>query len=131
MSASKYREDELILDDVSKDLLIDRDALNKELLDSSLLLKKYGEFKTRTYKKYKVVEQQLKNIEEDLFLRAEGKNLKEKECRVGQNQSVRELRMHLIDADAEAKQFANYYAQFLTRHEAIKELCANVRKELV
>lgn len=123
---------EIIFEDVDKELFIDNEALNEELMDQPLLLRKWIRIKAQVNKKVRIVQQKLKETEASVHLKCsnEGGRVKDVESKVELDPEVTKLRYELIEAEALAEEYEGIARAFFQRHEALKEICANIRKEL-
>lgn len=119
-------------DTANKELFINSEALNDELMDQPLLLRKWIRLKAQVNKKVRVVEQQLKEVEAKVHLdySQEGGRVKDVDSKVELHPEVIRLRNELIEAEAMAEEYEGIARAFFQRHEALKEICANIRKEL-
>ncbi len=122
----------VIHEDIDMELTIDDRALNEETMDQPLTFRKYTKIKAEVNAKAKTIKQQLKQTEAMAYLEfaKEGKKVKELDSMVETDEEVIKLRMELIDAEQLVEEFEGIVRAFHQRHDSLKDLCANRRKEL-
>ncbi len=123
---------DIIHEDADMELCIDDEELNAELMDQPLLFRKWVKIKGNVQRKVSAIKQKLKETEAKAYLRLapEGGKVKEIEARVELDSEVIEMRNELIDAEEMLIEYEGIARAFYQRHEALKEICANVRKEM-
>lgn len=119
-------------ENADKELYIDHEALNDELMDQPLLLRKWIRLKAQVNRNTRIIQQKLKEVEArvHLELSKEGGRVKDVDSRVELHPEVQKLRNELIDAETLSEEYEGIARAFFQRHEALKEICANIRKEL-
>jgi len=125
---------EIVKDDVELDLSIDFDGINDELMESALMLKKYGDFVTSALRKRKAVALKKDEIEALTYAKLSAKGgmkVKELESHVTLSSDVQRLNRELLEAESQEDSLKRIYYAFKARHESIKELSANIRKEML
>ena len=128
----KKKQDDLIHEDADLELCIDDEELNAELIDQPLLFRKWVKIKARVHKNAKVIKQKLKEVEAQTHLRLSkaGGRVKDIEALVELDEEVIKMRHQLIEAEELLEEYEGIARAFFQRHESLKELCANVRKEM-
>lgn len=123
---------DLIVEDADKELYIDQENLNEELMDQPLALRKWIKLKAQVNKRVRVITQKLKETEAKIHLQfsERGGRVKDVESNVELHPDVIKLRNELIDAEELSEEYEGIARAFFQRHEALKEVCANIRKEL-
>lgn len=124
---------DIIHEDIDKELWIDDEALNGETIDQPLTFRKYTRIKAECNAKAKTIKQKLKETEAMAYLEfaKEGKKVKELDSMVETDEEVIKLRHELIDAEQMVEEFEGIVRAFHQRHDSLKDLCANRRKELI
>jgi hypothetical protein len=117
-----------------RELVIDDQNLNKELMDQPLLMKKYTKILAELNKKASLVKYKLEEREAELQLQfssdGTGKRVADIEASITLDEQVKKLKRELLDAVEQAEQFTGIVKSIAQRHDALKDLCANARKEL-
>ena len=131
---SRFTKDkDIISDNPDKSLFIDVEELNDELAESGLKYRKWNKLKAEASKQVKAIKQKLKETEAQATLAyaLEGGKVAEVEAKVELDDEVIKLREELIEAEYTLEDFIGIMQSMFMRHESIKELCANKRKELI
>lgn len=126
---------EIIKDGVDNELLIDDHNLNAELMNQPLYFRKYSKLLSEVQKKASITKLTLEEAESkmyaDLSKNGQGLKVRELEAMVALDENIKKLKRELLDADALVQEFEGIVKAFYQRHEMLKDLCANKRKELV
>lgn len=124
----------VIYEDADKELFIDEDELNEESANQPLTFRKWTKLKAEVNAKAKHIKQKLKQAEADAYLyykkEGAGNKVKDLESLVETDVEVIKLRKELIEAEKLVEEYEGIVRSFHQRHEAIKDLAANRRKEL-
>lgn len=125
---------QLITEEVDRELFIDADNLNDELMDQPLLYRKYGKLKSQANKNAKTVKNRLERVIGAARLEFKRANPKatvaEIDALVSMDPTVQQVQGELLDAEELHEDMENIMYTLRQRHENIKELCANIRKEM-
>lgn len=125
------KDQEILRDNIDRELWIDEEDLNRELMDQPLKMRKYTRIKSKLGHKVGAIKQKLKEVEAAAHQRYSGAGrVKDVESKVDQDPEVAQVRSELNDAEAEYSIYEGVVRAFLQRHEALKEICANIRKEM-
>lgn len=131
----KENPKDLVTDKEEFDLIIDDSNLNKELMDQSLLMRKYTRLASEANKIAKIKKLMREEKESELQLKfsmdGTGKRVKEVEASISLDSEVKKLKRDEIDAEELAEKFNGMVKSVHQRHEMLKDLCANKRKDLV
>lgn len=126
---------ELVTDDAGRELSIDDAMLNQELMDQPLSFKKWTNLLAGVSKKAKIIKLTLDEKKAETVTKyssdGTGKKVKEIEASVAMDPEVRKLERELIDAEEMVDQYTGIVKAFYQRHEMLKDLCANKRREFV
>lgn len=126
---------ELIHEEIDKDLFIDDQNLNGELLDQALLFKKYIYIKSEVSKKAKITRLVLDEKKAELITKfsndGTGKKVKEIEAAVTLDADVQRLERELIDSEELLNRYEGIVRAVMQRHEALRELSTNRRKDVI
>jgi hypothetical protein len=131
--AKKSASKEIITDAVDMELFIDHHDLNNEVMNQPLLLRKWTKLKSEAHTKAKILKLQLKELESKFTSEysKKGYKVKEVEAAVCLEPKVQKMQRDLIEAEETLESFEGIVRAFFQRHEALKELGANIRKELL
>lgn len=125
---------DLITEPIDRELFIDENNLNAELMDQPLLYRKYGKLKSKAHKNAKSVELKLEAVMAQARLEFKKSHSKatvaEIDALVLLDPKVQELQNQLLDAEELHEDLESILYSLRQRHENIKELCANIRKEM-
>ena len=109
--------------------------INEELMGQPLLMRTYTKELASLRKKVKSIENKLELTESRLRTKfsSNGKGLKvaEVDALIVEDVEVQTLRVELYDAEEQQDQFEGVVKAIAQRYEMLKELCANLRKEMV
>lgn len=126
---------ELIVTPIDQELHIDDRALNQELIDQPLRFKKYTQELSKLQRRSKSVKNQLEQARSRAIVKysadGTGKKVKEVEAAVILDADVMRLEAELIEAEGLVDDYKGIVQSFYQRHEMLKDLCANKRKELL
>jgi len=133
--SSKFKRRDIIHEDVDQELNIDPNHLNEELIDQPLFYKKWANFKAEIARKVKTTKLMLEETKSELYVKfsndGTGKKVKEVEAAVTSDDNVKRLERELIEAEETLDKFEGIVRAFYMRHESLKDLCANARKQLI
>lgn len=129
------RQRETVGDDVSLDLAIDEQNLNKEIMDQPLLYKKYSELDAQAQKALRSAELYLSQVEAAAHLRysrsADKLKVKDVDSMVKTDEEVINAKQKVSELQEQADRIRGALKACYQRHDALKDLAANRRKELV
>lgn len=132
---SVEKKQDLILTPIDQELYIDDRILNQELIDQPLRFRKYVRELSKIQHKAKTIKLQLEQAKARAVNKfscdGTGKKVKEIEAAVVLDLDVMRLEQELIDAEAMVDDYSGITKAFYQRHEMLKDLCANKRKELL
>lgn len=127
-------QSDLLTEKIDTELFIDENNLNSELMDQPLLYRKYGKLKSRAHKNAKAIDIKLETMMAAARLEFKKSHTKatvaELDALVILDPRIQQLRQELLDAEEAHEDLENILYALRQRHENIKELCANVRKEM-
>lgn len=130
---SKKRE--LVTDDPGRELSIDEDNLNQELMDQPLLFRKWTRMLSQVSKKAKAIKNKLeyqKALAVSKYASdGTGKKVREIEAAITLDAEVARLENELLDAEELVEEYTGIVKAFYQRHEMLKDLCANKRREFI
>ena len=114
------------------ELTIDDERLNEELMNQPLLYRKWSKLKSEVNRKAKIIKMKLDQVESQKYLTfaKDGGKVKELESKIDSDEEIIKLKTELYEAEALAEEYDGIAKAFYMRHESIKELCANARKEI-
>lgn len=125
----------LITEPIDVELSIDEDELNEELMNQPLLYRKWSTFEAGAATEVKKLELRLEHAKAQAYLEAKESGIKmtvkDLEASVTLNENVIKLNEELIEAQEVLADMKTAVRAFLQRHDALKDLCANKRKELI
>jgi hypothetical protein len=123
---------EILKDQVEIDLSIDTENLNKEIMDQPLLFKKYSDLDAETQRAVRTAELQVARVKAEAHLKYSQKGLKVKdvESMVDIDPVVVEVSNKLLELYETADKIRGIVKALYQRHESLKDLAANRRKEL-
>ncbi len=120
---------------IDQELRINDLHVNEELIGQPLLMRKYTRELSRLKKKVKAITNQLEMKESaiKIMLSNDGKGRKvaEIESMVISDVDVQKLRIERYDAEEMQDEYEGIVKSIAQRYEMLKELCANLRKEMV
>lgn len=124
----------VIYEDADKELFIDEDELDEESANQPLTFRKWTKLKAEVNAKTKIIKQKLKQAEAEAYLfyknDGQGNKVKDLESLVETDEEIIKLRNELIEAEKLSEEYEGIVRAFHQRHEALKDLSANKRKEL-
>lgn len=129
----RFGKKELISNPIEVDLTINTQSLNKELMDQPLLFKKYSDLDAEAQKAVRAIELQLSRVRAEAHLKYSQKGLKVKDVdsMVEIDPKVVEVADKLLDLQEMADKIKGVLKACYQRHEALKDLAANKRKDLI
>lgn len=134
-SAPSAKRRELLKEGIDQELSIDDMNLNRELMDQALYFRKYTKELSKVQRKAKSIKAELERTEARLYVRlsndGKGRKVKEIESMVMLDESVSELREQLLEAEELQTEYEGIVKAFYQRHEMLKDLCANARRDMV
>lgn len=132
--STKVNDGELITETVDRELFIDADNLNEELMDQPLLYRKYGKLKSKANRNAKAIKNKLEAIMAAARLEFKRTNPKatvaDIDALISLDPTVQTTQTELLDAEELHEDMENILYSLRQRHENIKEICANIRKEM-
>lgn len=134
-SAPSAKRRELIKEGIDQELSIDDLNLNRELMDQALYFRKYTKELSKVQRKAKAIKAELERTEARLYVKlsndGKGRKVKEIESMVLLDESVSDLRDQLLEAEELQTEYEGIVKAFYQRHEMLKDLCANARRDMV
>ncbi len=128
------KKQEPILDQIDLALVIDSQNLNEELMNQPLAFRKWTKLKSEVTARAKTLDEYFKRVKAARRMAiAKGGSFKVKDldAEVELDDEVRRAKADLIEAERLQEEYEGIVRAFWQRHEVIKELAANVRKEIV
>lgn len=129
------KNNELIMGDVEQELYIEEECINEELMDQPLKFRKWSKMEVRCERKVKTLRLALENAEAKAYHEARKSQkkhtIKDLENAVKMDERVQELKEELIEAEGELSDIKMIVKSFYQRHEVLKDIAANLRKELL
>lgn len=120
---------------ISEELSINDLHLNEEIMGQPLLMRKYTQELSKLRKKCKSIKNQLELKEARLAVKfandGKGKRVSEIEASIIQDDEVQKLRIELYDAEELQDEYEGIVRSIAQRMDALKDLSANIRKELL
>jgi hypothetical protein len=115
------------------ELHIDEENINSEIMDQPLRYKKWAKLKAEVSKKAKIIKGEFERMKASkrLEFAKTGARVKELDSMVAVDEEVKELQLQLFDAEEMLDQYDGILRAFYQRHEMLKDLCANLRKQLL
>lgn len=127
------RNQEIIVDKVDQELFIDILNINDELMNQPLLFRKYARLEAECNKVVRTLEVELERVKAKahLDLLKSGAKLKvaDAEATVLLDENVKVVQDKLIEAREVQEGMKGALLAFRQRHDALKDLSANLRKE--
>ena len=124
----------IIKDQVELDLSIDQDDLTDEIMNQPLLFKKYSDLDSECQRALNDCLNYLKLVEAEIHLKVSNDNPKMKvrdlEALVITNDKVQEIKAKLVELEEQASKIRGVLRAAQQRHDMLKELSYNKRKEL-
>lgn len=123
----------IISDSIDMELLIDIDDLNGEIMNQPLMMRKYTKLKADVHAKAKIIELKLKETEALYYIEhsKKGHKVKDVESLVALEPEVKQLKFELIEAEKLLEVYEGIVRATAQRHDSLKDLAANIRKELI
>lgn len=119
---------------IEEELSINDLHLNEELMAQPLLMRKYTKEKAKLERKTKAIKNQLELKESSLKIvlsnDGKGRKVAEIEAMVIADGEVQKLRVELYDAEEQVSEYEGIVKAIAQRVEMLKDLSANIRKEL-
>lgn len=132
---SPFKKREIIQDDPGRELSIDENNLNNELQDQALLFRKWTKLSAQVAKKAKAIKNHLEREKARLVVKfssdGTGKKVREVEASISLDPEVIKLEDELVDAEELVDEYTGIVKAFYQRHEMLKDLCANKRREFI
>ncbi len=129
------KSQELILEEVDQELFIEEESINEELRDQPLKFRKWSKLEAQCEKKVKSIRMSLENAEAEAYQAAknegEKKSVKDLEYEVRLDSEVQHLKKELDEAEHELADVKMIVKAFYQRHEMLKDLSANLRKDMM
>lgn len=121
---------DLIYEKVDQELMIDIKNINGELMDQALLMRKWTKAKSMASKRAKAVRNKLEYTKAQIYRDGvrKGWRVGDIQAEVTVNPTVQELTNELTEAEFELEQLEGIVRAFHQKHDALKDLSANVRK---
>ena len=121
---------ELIYEKVDQELMIDIKNINGELMDQALLMRKWTKAKSMASKRAKAIRNKLEYTKAQIYRDGvrKGWRVGDIQAEVTVNPTVQELTNELTEAEFELEQLEGIVRAFHQKHDALKDLSANVRK---
>jgi hypothetical protein len=130
----RIKRREVIKEGIDQELSIDQNYLNEEIMDQPLYFRKYTRELAKIKRKVAAVEQQLDYRESQLVMElssdGKGRKVAEVQAMVCKDETIQKLKTELADAKELEVEFEGIVKAFAQRHEMLKDLSANLRKEL-
>ena len=119
-----------LYDAIDKELMIDINNLNGELMDQALLMRKWTKAKSMASKRAKAIRGQLAYTKGSLHKQYASKGLRvgDIEAAIDTDPGVAKLNSELIEAEYEFDALDGIVRAFYQKHESLKELSYNTRK---
>lgn len=134
MKLRKRTSNELTKDSVEVELYIDVANLNDELLDQPLLYRKYSKLKSEAYRQMNAFKDKLEFLKSSARLEFKKSQVKstvaDVDAMIVTDPRVQEVLLQYREAEENFEALEGVVYALRQRHEALKELCANIRKEM-
>lgn len=131
----KIKSTNIISDDVEQELFIEEDYLNEEIMDQPLKFRKWARLEVEADRRVKSIRLKLEQTKAMAYLEAKRElnkpTVRELESYVSIDPDVVKIEDELIVAEAELSDAKMIVKAFYQRHESLKDLAANLRKELI
>lgn len=134
MKLRKNTSNDLAKEGIDVELYIDVNNLNDELMDQPLLYRKYTKIKSQVYRKMNSIKDKLELLKAQA--RMEFKNTQKKatvadvDALIITDPRIQEVLAQYREVEEEFEALEGIVYSIRQRHEALKELCANIRKEM-
>lgn len=131
----KREQQSLVTDPVDLELSINEDNLNKELIDQPLKFRKWSRFEVEAAKALRLAELKLEHAKAKAYMNVKkqgGKmTVKDLEAAVALDAEVVSAQNNVLEAEEIHSDMKTAVKAFLQRHDALKDLAANRRKEII
>jgi hypothetical protein len=128
------KDSKTILDQDDVRLQIDENNINKELMDQPLLFREYGKMEIEAGDAVRTLEVQLNRVKAkvhlDIMKNAAKFKVKDIENMVEIHADVVKVQDELLEAQSVHEDMRNLIMALRQRHEVLKDISANLRKEL-
>lgn len=125
----------LVKNGINEELSINDRHINEELIGQPMLMRKYTRELSQLRKKVKAIANRLELAEGKLKIKlsndGKGRKVAEIEAMVVEDVEIQKLRIELYDAEELENEYEGIVKAVSQRMEMLKELCANLRKEMV
>lgn len=132
-SEKPIKNQELITDRIDQELFIDIQNINHELMNQPLLFRKYARLEAECNRMVRALEAELERskAKAHLDLLKQGSKMKvaDMEATVLLDENVKVVQDKLIEAKEVQENMKGALLAFRQRHDALKDLSANLRKE--
>lgn len=128
---------QILSEDIDVELSINDDALNHELMEQPLKYRKWSGFEAKASKAVRNLNLQLEHAKSTAYVKAKSDagtrklTVKDLDAIVTLDADVMRLEAELIQAEEIHANMKTAVRAFLQRHDALKDLAANKRKELI
>ncbi len=130
---------ELILGDVDEELYIEDEHINEELMDQPLKFRKWAKIEVKCERQVKTLRLALENAESNAYRnarldfadRGEKPTIKDLEVSIKLDSEVQRIKTELLEAESQLADVKLIVKAFYQRHEVLKDIAANLRKELL
>jgi len=118
--------------DLVKDLKIDKDNINEELMNQPLLYRKWSKILAEANRNVRIFEVELLRVKARAHAKYSqiGKKVKEVESLVMLDDDVVEVYDELVEAEELAENLKGIVVSFRQRHDSLREVSMNLRKEV-
>jgi len=134
VSSRFKRKRSLITDEIDLELVVDWENLNEELMNQPLLMRKWTKLKSEVTAKAKAIKEHQKRLEASVRFELAGDQklkVKDLDARVLLDEQVIEAQEETIEAERLQEEYEGIVRSFWQRHDTLKELSANRRKEVI
>lgn len=125
----------IISDEVDQELFIDEERINDELMDQPLRFRKWANLENKAQKHLKAVQLKLEQAKAQAYIKIKASGakvtIKDLEFQVTLDPEVLRLEEEVLEAEDLLASMKTATKAFYQRHEVLKDLCANLRKELI
>lgn len=125
----------VLSDPADIELSIDTGQINHEIMDQPLLMRKWTKLKAEVSARAKSIKDQVKRTEAGVRLGImkgeKGLKVKDIDAHVELDPQVIKVKDELIEAERLLEEYEGIVRAFYQRHESLKDLAANIRKEVI
>ena len=123
----------LMNEPIDQDLFIDHSNLNEELLDQPLRFKKWSKLEAEASRAAKAAKIEAERVKATVHLQyaKEGGRVSDIEAKVKIDDRVLKASEAQLEAEELHEQYKGFVRALHQKAEALKDLCANKRKELI